>query len=732
MNERTNVETAAKMSLDCLFRGEGVAILGASSKKGKPGYQLIQNTIEAGFAGSIYPVNPTADSILGIKCYKSFGEISGRVDLVVMVIAADDCVEAAKAIGRRKDERGDVAGVIVVSAGFSELGTEQGRAREKALLDQLVPRGIRVVGPNCLGIIDTYQGISTNFDIGRYRKGGLSIITQSGAFACSYLKWASVGGLVGLNKFVSMGNMADVDVVGLLDYFGKDERTKVIALYLEGTRQGRALSTVAAEVSKKKPVVALKAGRTKVGSTAVTSHTGSLAGNFETYQGAFRQAGVVLTPGIAELYHTATAFDKMPLPRGNRICILTIGGGLAVPCVDELITSGAVELAKFSEETKSQLRAILIPAANIGKPEGLIDTTPSFTEEQHNEVFKILLRDPGIDGMIYLTTPMAFQNEDLLARNIIDAYQSFPEEERKPVLSVIGFGYSVPHLRRTLEEAGMPTIEYPDIAAKVMINMVRYSQYKSRFNKPQVSAPATEALPPEKVGRNYQDIINRALKAGRTFLPEHEAYEICKEFDIPYPPTQVAKDWEELETASNKLGFPLVLKVISPHIVHKSEVAGVIVGISTPGELRRAYDQLLTNVKEKAGNAVIEGVLVQKAMPKGVELALGGLKDNVFGPMIMFGLGGILVEVFKDIAFRIAPLDQEEALRQIKDTRAYQVLKGVRGAPPSDLHALTKLIVNASRMIHEVPELMELDFNPVLAGPDGCVVVDARMVLKQV
>jgi len=470
-----------KKSLDGLFRGDGVAILGASAKRGKPGNSIVENIKNAGYAGNVYPVSLTSDSILGVKCYRTLEEISGRVDMVVMVLPSDDCVEAAGAIARRKDEKGDVSAVVVVSAGFSELGTEEGRSREKALLDYLVPRGIRVVGPNCLGVIDTYSGINTNFDIGAYRKGGLSIITQSGAFAASYLKWAEPGNLVGLNKFVSLGNMSDVNVVDLLGYLADDERTNVIALYLEGTKQGRALIETAAEVSRKKPVVTMKAGKTKVGSVAAASHTGSIAGSFEMYQGVFRQAGVVLASSVIEFYHTATAFDKMPLPKGNQICVLTVLGGPGTLCVDELISSGAVELARLSEETKSSLREILIPAANIGKPEGFIDTTPSFTEEQHREVFKIVLRDPNVSGLIYLNTPPAFMDEEALANNIIAAWSSFPREERKPVISVIGFGYAVPRLRQMMEEAGMPTIEYPDVAARVMINMVRYSQYKSRF-----------------------------------------------------------------------------------------------------------------------------------------------------------------------------------------------------------------------------------------------------------
>jgi len=458
-------------------------MMGASSKKGKPGNQIVENIKDAGFTGRLYPINPGSDSILGYKCYKKLEEITDPVDVVVTVLPPNDCVKAAKEIGKRKDEKGDISAAVIITAGFSELGTEEGRSREKALLAELVPRGIRVVGPNCLGVIDTYHGINTNFDIGRYKKGKLSIVTQSGAFAASYLKWAIPGNLVGLSKFVSLGNMSDVNVVDMLDYLADDDLTNVIALYLEGTKQGRALVESAAEVSKKKPVVVLKAGKTKVGSVAAASHTGSIAGSFEMYQGVFRQAGVVLTMSVAEFYHTATAFDKMPVPKGNRVCILTVLGGPGTLCIDELIASGSIELAKLTDETKSKLREILIPAANVGKPEGFIDTTPSFTEEQHREVFKIVLRDPNVDGLIYLTTPPAYINEEALAKNIIEAYQSFPEEERKPVVSSIGFGYSVPTLRRTLEDAGMPTTEYPDIAAKVMINMVRYGQYKSRFAK---------------------------------------------------------------------------------------------------------------------------------------------------------------------------------------------------------------------------------------------------------
>jgi len=476
------VESTVDRSLDGLFKAEGIAIIGASSKVGKPGNKIVEYALEMDFKGEIYPINPGADKIMGLQCYKDLESIEGKVDIVVVVLHSDECVVAAQKIAKRRDERGDISVVVVVSGGFSEKGDDEGRDREKALLEPLLSRGIRVVGPNCQGIIDTYQGINTTFDVGQYPKGGLSVITQSGAFAVSYLMWAHPLGLLGLSKFVSVGNMKDVSAIDLLNYFADDESTKVIALYLEGASEARKLIETAAAVSKKKPIITMKAGRTALGGRAAQSHTGSIAGSFDMYKGAFRQAGVIQTFNVPEFYHTAAAFSKMPVPKGNRVCVLTVVGGPGTICVDELISSGVVELATLSEETKSRLREILAPTANVGKPDGYIDMTGSVSETLHQEVFKIVLSDKNIDGVIYLTTPPAFLDEEELARNIVAAYQSFPEAERKPVLSVLLYGYSVARGRKVMEAAGMPTLDYPDTAAQVMANMIRYSQYRSRNN----------------------------------------------------------------------------------------------------------------------------------------------------------------------------------------------------------------------------------------------------------
>ncbi|MDY6973970.1 MAG: CoA-binding protein [Thermodesulfobacteriota bacterium] len=474
--EYTSIE-----SLDRMFNAEGVAIIGASSKHGKIGNQIIVFALEMDYKGNIYPVNPGADTILGLKCYRKLMDISGKVDLVVVVLPAVACVEAAKRIVERKNEKGDVAGVVVVSGGFSEHSPE-GTNAEKEVYDILVSNGIRLVGPNCQGIIDTYSGVNTTFDVGAYPRGGLSFIAQSGAFSVSYLEWAHPLGLVGLNKYVSMGNMTDVNAIELLNYLGKDERTKVISVYLEGITNARDFFEAASEVSKTKPIVTLKAGKTDLGARAAQTHTASIAGNDEIYDCTFRQAGVIRTSSVAEFYDTSRAFDKLPLPRGNRICVLTVVGGPGTICLDELASLQDIQLAPLAEETEKKLREMLSPTATVGKPKGYIDMTGSVNEELHQEVIKIVLSDRNVDGVVYLTTPPAFLDDKKLAENMAAAYHSFSEEERKPFLSVFGYGYTVAEGRKIMEANGLPTLEYADIAGKVMINMVRYSQYRNRTN----------------------------------------------------------------------------------------------------------------------------------------------------------------------------------------------------------------------------------------------------------
>jgi acyl-CoA synthetase (NDP forming) len=471
-------------SLDAFFRPRGVAIIGASSRAGSPGYQILQHALGMGFAGKLYPINPKTTEILGLPVYKSVQDIPGAVDLALIMVSSQACLEVAGEIARRSQDKGDLKAVVIGSTGFSELGTEEGIKLETELMKIFRDQNIRVVGPNCVGIVDTYSGINTSFSVPPgLKKGGVSIVSQSGAFASSYLRWAKDLSLVGISKFISVGNMADVDVIDLFEFLAQDDSTKSIALYLEGTNKAREFIATAAGVSLKKPIVAIKSGRTSFGSSVALSHTGSIAGNDLIYDGAFRQAGIIRAASVEEFYHTARAFDKLPLPKGNRVCVLTGVGGPSAICVDELFASGLVQLAHISEKLKGKLKEILAPAAAIGKPDGYIDMTAATTEQLHHDVFKLLLADEGIDSIIFLNTPPGYFNEEKLAQAIISAYLSFPQEKRKPVLSVLLAGTAVSRLRRMLEEANLPTFEYPDTAARVMVNMLKYINYRHHFGQ---------------------------------------------------------------------------------------------------------------------------------------------------------------------------------------------------------------------------------------------------------
>jgi acyl-CoA synthetase (NDP forming) len=391
--------------------------------------------------------------------------------------------------------------------------------------------------------------------------------------------------------------------------------------------------------------------------------------------------------------------------------------------VDELASTGEVVLAHFSDDLKKQLRQHLVVSANIGSPDGYIDMTASVTPRMHAEVIELLMQDDDIDGIIFMTTPPGFIGDEELAEAILEGYRSVPVEKRKPLLSVMMAGNAVRKCRQLLEAGGLPTFEYPDDAARVMINLVRYNSYRHRNRHSQ------EAAAPQII-MDCHDITSKCVSDGATFLPELDAQKICVKFGISCPATVAAFSEEECLAAAETMGFPVVIKIVSSQIVHKSDVGGVITGIGDSDQLRNSYRRILENVAKRHPTADIQGVLVQKQVAKGVEAVVGAVRNAQFGPVVMVGLGGIYIEVFKDVSFRLAPLDREEAMRQVKETKVYKILQGVRGEPPCDIEALCDLIVNAGQMISAVPEISEIDFNPVFCYPQGCIVVDARLVLN--
>lgn len=467
--------------LDEFFRPRGIAVVGASAKSGSPNYQILKYANEMSQRGNVYGVNPKLSEIAGIPCYPDLMSIPVPVDLVVMAVGPQNSLAIARDIHQRRKEKGDAGAVTILTAGFKEMGTQEGEELQDELIATIKASGARIIGPNCQGVVDVYNGVNTTFSLPpNTLRGGVTLISQSGAFATSYLRWAKDLKLVGINKFVSLGNMADVDFRELLTYMAHDDRTKVISMYLEGIHDARGMFEIASQVTKIKPIVAIKAGRTEMGTNVALSHTASVAGHNEIYEGAFHQAGVLRARTVAEFYHTTRTLDKMPLPKGNRVCILTVVGGPSTICVDELVSTGEVELARFSEELKKKVTLQLAPSANIGHPDGYIDMTASVTPSMHRDVLSLLMRDDEIDGILFMTSPPGFMEEEALATAMIEGYHSVPLEKRKPLLSVMLAGQAVATCRTMMESAGLPTFEYPDDAARVMINMVRYSAYRIR------------------------------------------------------------------------------------------------------------------------------------------------------------------------------------------------------------------------------------------------------------
>ncbi len=470
----------APQGLAAFFAPRGVAVVGASAEPGSPGHQIVAQLQQTHYAGGVYPVNPRAQEVRGLPCYPGVLQVPGPVDLAVVVVPAPVCLVVAAQLASRRRQRGDVAAAVVVSGGFAETGPE-GRGLQEELVRTLRGAGIRLVGPNCVGVADGHTGLTTSFDLGPYPPGGVSLLSQSGAFVMSFLHWARPLKMVGLCKLASVGNMADVTLTELLGYLTDDPCTRVVGVYLEGVQDARAFVQAATEVAARKPVVVLKPGRTAQGARAAQSHTGSVASPDAIYHGAFRQAGVVRARTVSEFYGTVRAFERLPVPRGDRVAVLSAVGGPGTVCVDEVASQANLRLARFSLPTRARLEAVLSDIAAIGQPEGYVDMTGALTARTHGDALRALLADEGVDAVILLTPPPTFLDEEEVARHVVEAYQEQPPDLRKPVLVVLTFGNAALGARRVLEAAGLCTFEFPEEAAQVLARMVEYAQARARL-----------------------------------------------------------------------------------------------------------------------------------------------------------------------------------------------------------------------------------------------------------
>jgi acetyltransferase len=712
--------------LEVFFRPKSVAVVGASSDPKKPGYTALKNMISLGFKGNIYPINPREESILDLQCYRSILEIKEPVEAVVLLVSAELSVLVAKDLAEKKERDKDIQVVVCMSAGFGELHTPDGIQRERDLVETLRAADIRLIGPNCLGVMDTVSGFNTNFDIGDYPGGGVSVLTQSGAFGNSLLMWSGMTGLIGLNKYVSIGNMSDVQMHELLEYWKNDDTTRVIGIYLEGLSNTRAFFDVAREVTAVKPVVILKSGSSEMGSTAALSHTGAVAGADAIYDGAFKQAGVIRARSVAEFYDTLRTFAKQPVPKGNRVAILTHMGGPGTICIDEISLTPGLKMAEFSQKTTAALKEIISPSANLGNPPGYLDLTAAHTERLHHDVLEIMFNDQGVDAVIQILAPSAFLDQKLLAREVAAAWNE-QGSVKKPLLNVVTFGDFASDLRNGLEAASLPTVDFPDLVARVTGNLVSAGVTQRAAQVRSMDA-GIEALTPAGPA---SDLIARALDEGRVSLLEPEAYEICAQYGIEVPPYKMVNTSEDAVAAAQGMSYPVVLKVVSAEILHKTDIGGVMLSINSDEALTRSYEKLVMNVQRAASHITRPDVLVQRMMPSSTELVLGGLRDELFGAVVMAGMGGIYIEVLKQVGFRLAPVDLNDAINLIRQTLPPALVAGARGQKPMNVEAIGRAIVALGRIFADHPQIEQVDLNPFFPYEDRCIAVDARFIIAK-
>ena len=690
---------------------ESIAVIGASRRSGAVGNRIVKNILESGFKGPIYPINPKADKIHGLKCYPSILKVEGDVDLAVVAVPARIVPEVVEEAGIK-----GVKGLIVISAGFREIG-EEGAKLEKEVLTLCRKYGMRMVGPNCLGVINTSVPMNTTFASSQPIPGSIAFLSQSGALCTAVIDWAPKEGL-GFSVIVSLGNSADLNVVDFIEALKEDENTRVIACYIEGISEGDRFVKVVGEVSRKKPVVILKAGLTSMGIRAVSSHTGSMAGSAVAYSTVFKRIGVVQVDSVEELFNYARAFASQPIPEGRGLAILTNAGGPGILATDSCEKSG-LRLAWLSQETIEKLRSILPEQASIINP---VDVLGDASAERYKQALQILLDDSGVNSVIVILTPQAVTQPVETAKVISEVYRSNP---KKPILAVFMGGETVAEAVEILRDNGIPVYEFPEEAVKTVEGMVRYAEY--------LREPLEQEIPEfERDLDTVRRIIERARLEGRTVLLGPEARLVMKAYGLKVPESGFAQNIRQALAIANEIGYPVALKVVSPHILHKTDIGGVVLNINSDYELEEAYDSIMRNVTALMPQAHIYGVEVQEMAPRGKEVIVGMHRDMQFGPLIMFGLGGIYVNLIKDVSFRLAPISRKEAYDMVTETKAYTLLKGFRGEPPSDIDSVVDTLVRVSRLALDFKEIADLDINPLIVYEKGknSLALDVKITLS--
>ncbi|HPB80786.1 MAG TPA: acetate--CoA ligase family protein [Spirochaetota bacterium] len=709
--------------LDRIFHAQSVAVIGASRDDKKRGFQAIRTLLDEEFEGDIYPINPNEDMVLGIKCFRSILDVEKPVDCALITTPAKTVLPLLDECGRK-----GVAGVVIIAGGFGELG-DRGRKIEQEIVDTAKRYNMRIIGPNTSGMISVVNRMNL-VGIRNVPKGNIALLSQSGNIALNLITEAQLRSRQGYSYYVGVGNEADLKFHEYLNYFANDKNTKAIVMYVEGLREGRKFLQEAYKTTRHKPIILLKSGRSSTGMKSAGSHTGALAGISEVSRTAFRRAGIITIESADELFPAAETLACLPPIRNKRVAILADGGGHATIASD-LLTDLGIEIPALEDSTVRKLREILPPNASLRNPVDVAGGTDS-NPRIFADCARILLEDKRVGGLLIVGLFGGYGirfSESLTCMEEDAAHQmgKFIDKYNKPIVLHSLYNYAKPHSLELLRYYNITVYESLDVACKCIGVLSQYGAYLKKYQQ------RTSFILNWKSKANVkcQKIISGAIQEGRASLPEHEAREILRQHGAPVPEDYLARTGEEAVALARRIRGEVVMKIVSPDILHKSDAGGVRLRLKTDDDVREAFNGIMESAKKYNPKAVLEGCLVTPMVDRGVEIIIGTKIDDQFGPVIMFGLGGILVEVVKDVAFRVLPISRKAARAMMKEIKSAPILNGVRGEPPVDRNSIADLLLVVSEIVESYPEIQEMDLNPVIAFEHSIAVVDARIILKK-
>lgn len=698
--------------LDFLFKPRHVAVIGASSSPQKIGYAILDNIIESGYRGKIYPINPREKELAGYRCYQAITEVQSPVDLAVIAVPAAHTIKVAEECGKA-----GVKGLVVITAGFKEVGKE-GYKLEKELLSICHKFSMRMLGPNCVGLMETHTPINASFANGFPVEGNISFISQSGAMLVSILDWSFDMGM-GFSRFISLGNKADLNEIDFIESCAADPETNVILCYIEDVTDGKRFVEVCSEASKTKPIIILKSGTSTAGAQAASSHTGALAGSDRAYETAFKECGVLRAESINDLFDLARAFSTQPLPENSRVAIVTNAGGPAIVATDA-VEKYNLKMARFKKDTTNLFLEKLPKESNIYNPVDLIGDARS---DRYYFALETVLKDQNVDSVLVILSPAAVTEPKETAQAIVKLKNKYPS---KPIMAVYMGGRALASGKIFLTENSVPTFTFPEPSVKSLEGMVRYTNYNRAIS------PSEPVQLDSINSKAVRKIIDTVFEDRRVVMLGDEATDVMESYGIPVSKIFLATTEDEAVSISKQIGYPVALKISSPRIAHKTDVGGVQIGLRNDNEVKKAYQQIMNKVTYYLPDAPIHGMEVQNMVDDGVEVIIGMSRDIQFGPLLVFGLGGIYVNLLEDVSFRLASTltNRETVQSMLTETKAYTLLKGYRGKKPADIDTLIDVVLRTARLVTDFEEIVEMDINPVRVHTKGATALDVKITLE--